>query len=55
LAEAGRRAEALEAIEEAVAICGRLAAANAPAYEPDLAGSLNNVSLRLAAVDPAAH
>ena len=48
LAEAGRRDEALTAIEEAVAVYRRLAAANAAAYEPDLASSLNNLSLRLA-------
>ena len=48
LAEAGRRDEALTAIEEAVAVYRRLAAANAAAYEPDLAMSLNNLSVRLA-------
>ncbi len=48
LAEAGRRAEGLAAVEEAVEVRRRLAAANPAAYEPDLAMSLNNLSLRLA-------
>ena len=46
LAEAGRRDEGLTAIEEAVAVYRRLAGANAAAYEPDLAMSLNNLSVR---------
>ena len=37
LADAGRRVEALAAIEEAVKVYRRLAEANAAAYEPDLA------------------
>jgi hypothetical protein len=48
LAEAGRRAEGLTAIQDAVAIRRRLADANPAAYKPDLAGSLNNLSNRLA-------
>ena len=48
LAEAGRRDEALTAIQDAVEIYRRLAAANPAAYEPDLAMSLNNLSIRLA-------
>jgi len=48
LAEAGRRQEGLAAIEDAVAVYRRLAAANPAAYEPDLARSLNNLSNRLA-------
>ena len=44
LAEAGRRDDALAAIEEAVEIRRRLAAANPAAYEPDLAMALNNLS-----------
>ena len=47
LGEAGRRAEALAAIQEAVTVSRRLAAANAAAYEPALATSLNNLSIRL--------
>ena len=47
LAEAGRRGEGLTAIEEAVTIYRRLAAANPAAYEPALAMSLNNLSVRL--------
>src|SRR5205823_6136034 len=50
LSHDGRRAEALVAIEEAVEIRRRLAAANPAAYEPDLASSLNNLSNRLAQV-----
>jgi hypothetical protein len=48
LADADRRDEALAAIEEAVEIDRRLATANATAYEPALAMSLDNLSLRLA-------
>ena len=39
--------EGLAAIEEAVGVYRRLAAANPAAYEPDLATSLNNLSVRL--------
>ena len=48
LADAGRRDEALTAIQDAVEVYRRLAEANPAAYEPDLAASLNNLSLRLA-------
>ncbi len=44
LAEAGRRNEGLTAIQDAVTIRRRLAAANPAAYEPVLASSLNNLS-----------
>ncbi|WTA24484.1 tetratricopeptide repeat protein (plasmid) [Streptomyces sp. NBC_00853] len=47
LSEAGRRAEALTATEQAVEIYRRLAADNPAAYEPDLAGSLSNLGNRL--------
>jgi hypothetical protein len=50
LAEAGRREEALVAIEEAVGIRRRLAEANPAAWEPDLARSLNNLADQLVAV-----
>jgi len=43
-----RRDEGLTAIEEAVSVYRRLAAADPAAYEPALAMSLNNLSLRLA-------
>jgi tetratricopeptide (TPR) repeat protein len=48
LAEAGRREEGLAAIQEAVTVYRRLAGANPAAYEPDVAMSLNNLSVRLA-------
>ncbi|MDO9311448.1 MAG: tetratricopeptide repeat protein, partial [Nitrosomonas sp.] len=47
LAENGKRAEGLAAIERAVAIREQLAADNFAAYGPALAGSLNNLSNRL--------
>jgi len=47
LAKVGRRDEALAASEAAVSVRHRLAAANPAAYEPDLASSLNNLSVRL--------
>ncbi|KKK06933.1 hypothetical protein LQ51_05430 [Micromonospora sp. HK10] len=50
LAEAGRRAEALEASQEAVDLRRELADGNRDAYLPDLAGSVNNHAVRLAAV-----
>lgn len=37
----------MAAIQEAVEVYRRLAAANPAAYEPDLAQSLNNLSIRL--------
>jgi tetratricopeptide (TPR) repeat protein len=46
--EAGRHDEALEPIQRAVEIYKRLAKQNPAAYEPDLAMSLNNLSIRLA-------
>jgi Flp pilus assembly protein TadD len=48
LTEAGRRDEGLAAIQEAVDIRRRRAGVNAAVYEPDLAMSLNNLSVRLA-------
>jgi len=48
LAEAGRREEGLAAIEQAVTIHRELAARNRDAWLPDLATSLNNLSVRLA-------
>ena len=48
LADLGRREDALDAIQEAVAIRRDLAEARPEAYNPDLAGSLNNLSNRLA-------
>ncbi|MFE3121857.1 tetratricopeptide repeat protein [Streptomyces hydrogenans] len=47
LADAGRRAEGLTAVEEAVRHYGTLAEANPDAHLPNLAMSLNNLSLRL--------
>ena len=47
LGELGRREEALEAITEAVQIRRQLAAARPDAYLPDLATSLNNLSVDL--------
>ncbi|MFJ4091860.1 tetratricopeptide repeat protein [Kitasatospora sp. NPDC089913] len=47
LGDAGRRAEGLVAVEEAVAIRRALADANPDAYLPDLATSLNNLSADL--------
>ena len=47
LAGLGRREEALAAIEEAVTIRRELAAARPDAFRPDLAVSLNNLSVRL--------
>jgi tetratricopeptide (TPR) repeat protein len=44
LALAGQHQEALDPIEEAVAIYRRLAAGNPAAHEPDLAASLDNLS-----------
>jgi tetratricopeptide (TPR) repeat protein len=48
LASLGRREEALAAIEEAAGIYRLLAAARPQAFLPDLAASLNNLSVRLA-------
>ncbi|WP_203901544.1 tetratricopeptide repeat protein, partial [Virgisporangium aliadipatigenens] len=48
LAGLGRREPALAAIEEAVSVYRRLAAARPDAVEPDLAASLNNLSASLA-------
>ena len=48
LADSGKRAEGLVAIERAVAIHERLAEDNFAAYSPALASSLNNLSIRLA-------
>jgi tetratricopeptide (TPR) repeat protein len=48
LAEAGRRAEALAASQEAVDLYRELAAGNRDAYLPNLAMSVNNHALRLA-------
>ncbi|MGH3623848.1 MAG: tetratricopeptide repeat protein [Sciscionella sp.] len=48
LAEAGRRAEALSASDEAVQLYRELAAGNRDAYLPNLATSVNNHALRLA-------
>ena len=53
LADLGRREDALAAIEEAVTIRRQLAAARPDAFRPDLATSLNNLSLRLADAGPA--
>ncbi|MFJ3861934.1 tetratricopeptide repeat protein, partial [Streptomyces sp. NPDC090085] len=47
LSEAGRRAEALDAEQQAVQIQRRLAAENPAAYEPDLATALSNLGTRL--------
>ncbi|MFI0923379.1 tetratricopeptide repeat protein [Streptomyces sp. NPDC021012] len=47
LTEAGRRAEALAAAEQAVEIYRRLTAADSAAYEPRLAASLSNLGLDL--------
>ena len=46
LAEAGRRAEALDASQEAVTLYRELAALNRDAYLPDLAMSVNNLAIR---------
>jgi hypothetical protein len=46
----GRREEGLDAIQDAVAIRRRLAGANPATYEPVLASSLNNLSIRLGEV-----
>jgi hypothetical protein len=43
----GRREEGLAAVEEAVGIRRRLAEARPDAFLPDLAMSLNNLSVRL--------
>ena len=48
LGETGRRAEALSAAQEAVALYRELAAGNPAAYLPDLAMSVNNLAVRLA-------
>ncbi|MCX4671822.1 tetratricopeptide repeat protein [Streptomyces sp. NBC_01381] len=50
LSEAGRRGEALTAVEQAVEIRRRLAADNPAAHEPDLATSLANLSIQLSEV-----
>ncbi|MGH8895507.1 MAG: tetratricopeptide repeat protein, partial [Egibacteraceae bacterium] len=50
LSEVGRRAEALEAITEAVTLYGRLAEDNPGAFLPDLAMSLNNQATLLSEV-----
>jgi tetratricopeptide (TPR) repeat protein len=47
LSEMGRRAEALEATQEAVEIRRRLAAQHPDAFLPDLASSLHNLGIRL--------
>ncbi|MFF7153003.1 tetratricopeptide repeat protein [Streptomyces jietaisiensis] len=47
MSEAGQRAHALKAAEEAAEIYVRLAAENPAAYEPDLADSLDNLGSRL--------
>jgi tetratricopeptide (TPR) repeat protein len=44
----GRREDALAAIEEAAQVYRELAAARPDAFRPDLASSLNNLSVRLA-------
>ena len=49
LGDLGRREEALAAIEQAVTIHRQLADARPDAFLPDLAGSLNNLSVCLAA------
>ena len=49
LADAGRREEALEAAQEAVAIRRDLADANPAAYLPNLAGAVSNLANHLAA------
>ena len=51
LALAGQHQEALDPIEEAVAIYRRLAAGGPAAHEPDLAASLNKLSDILARAD----
>ena len=48
MAGLGRREEALAAIQEAVTIYRELAAARPDVFRPDLASSLNNLSIRLA-------
>ncbi|BBC30837.1 hypothetical protein SGFS_021310 [Streptomyces graminofaciens] len=50
LSDAGRRAEALAAVEEAVDIQRRLVSDNPSEYEPDLALSLSTLGLRLSDV-----
>ena len=50
LSALGRREEALAATEEAVGLYRELAAANPPAFLPDLAVSLNNLGNRLSEV-----
>ncbi len=47
LSELGRRAEALQAAQEATDIYRQLAAANPQAFQPDMAMSLNNLGNRL--------
>lgn len=47
LSALGRRADALEAAQEAVAIRRKLAASNPQAFLPNLAGSLNNLGILL--------
>ncbi|MFE3205842.1 tetratricopeptide repeat protein [Embleya sp. NPDC059237] len=49
-ANAGLHRQALTADEHALDICRRLARANPAAHEPDLATSLNNLSIRFGAV-----
>jgi len=46
--QAGRRAQGLTAIQDAVEIYRRLAEANPAGYEPALAAALNNLSIALA-------
>ena len=53
LADLGRREDALAAIEEAAAIRRELAAARPDAFRPDLAMSLNNLSVRPGGPGPA--
>jgi hypothetical protein len=50
LVEAGREAEAQRASQDADEIRKRLAAANPAVYEPDLAMSLDNLSVHLGEV-----
>jgi hypothetical protein len=50
LSELGRRADALEPAQEAVALYRALAQANPDAFNPDLASSLNNLANRLSAL-----
>jgi tetratricopeptide (TPR) repeat protein len=53
LSEMGRRAEALQATQEAVDLYRRLAAQHPDAFLPYLAASLNNLGIRLSEIGPA--